>query len=945
MIFEKFTASVNQAILEDNLDLALSMLQTFVFAIVQDDSATGEVFGSKDLDLLCVQIGDRINSKRISPVSTPINGGEGILFIASHLEKLGGHSKVCIDTIRELVKTTKVNLAVTNIHQVFDPTDLKIECPIFTPKQFGGEVSTTNWLIDVVLSTNPKKIVLMNHHQDSACIAAMAPFLRSKEIIFFHHADHNLCLGLHLPNVAHIDPLNIGYFDCRYNEGISNNLFIPLAIKDRGVRSAKISNKDFNTCSSGSYGPKFGIPYKYKYFDFIIYRLLEKDGIHFHVGNIPKEELEDFKSLLAKEKISSERFVHIPYVDSLWEFIKDKSIDLYISSFPMAGARATMEVMGAGVPILMHDSSFHRYFSGKDTAYPNVFLWSTPNDFIGILNSLSFQDLMDASLSARKHYDQYHKDNLFIDYLNGGSKYLDIKPPALVEHMPDRLGTFLYKQELANENYRLLESKNIELSNALKASQEIALSWRATIVAMDRRYQRFLNIFNKASYYQRRVSTLFGIYGNPFKRGTYSYSILMDSFSLAAKLKIQEIKSLMRRELMEVSKVLSFNEKIRHDFSRRNRKNLSADILSNSRRVDIVVFDHFGGGGSNLYSDQFFTKELASKNSVLRVGFYDRNWYGLLYEPDKINLELYIFEELDILFEVMKISNLSKVVFNSVYGAPDLTSLSIAWKEFLKSSSTSLESKYIAHDFLPVCPSLHLLDYGAEYCGFPANVNKCDTCYGKLDLRPWTHNWVDIESIPKSAAGWRLQFKELIENIDEIEVFDEFAPEIFEKAYPSKIKKFSIHHVELDLHKKLRPVTRSSKLRIGILGGLSSIKGQSKVIDLANYFTNSDIGVPITVLGPSHGMPENVRMHGKYEIDQLPALVEELKINVILFPSIVPETYSYVLTEVFEMKLPVVCFDLGAQSSRVGQYPLGIVIPVDSSSKQIYEALVRAAVL
>jgi glycosyltransferase involved in cell wall biosynthesis len=44
-------------------------------------------------------------------------------------------------------------------------------------------------------------------------------------------------------------------------------------------------------------------------------------------------------------------------------------------------------------------------------------------------------------------------------------------------------------------------------------------------------------------------------------------------------------------------------------------------------------------------------------------------------------------------------------------------------------------------------------------------------------------------------------------------------------------------------------------------------------------------------------------------------------VNVLFFPSIWPETFSYVVGEMMALGLPIVAFDLGAPGERLRDYP------------------------
>ena len=61
---------------------------------------------------------------------------------------------------------------------------------------------------------------------------------------------------------------------------------------------------------------------------------------------------------------------------------------------------------------------------------------------------------------------------------------------------------------------------------------------------------------------------------------------------------------------------------------------------------------------------------------------------------------------------------------------------------------------------------------------------------------------------------------------------------------------------------------------------------------------------------------------GSDEREDLPDLIEAHAINMFLFPSIWPETFSYVVAGLTALKLPVVAFDLGAPAERLRSYGL-----------------------
>jgi glycosyltransferase involved in cell wall biosynthesis len=132
----------------------------------------------------------------------------------------------------------------------------------------------------------------------------------------------------------------------------------------------------------------------------------------------------------------------------------------------------------------------------------------------------------------------------------------------------------------------------------------------------------------------------------------------------------------------------------------------------------------------------------------------------------------------------------------------------------------------------------------------------------------------------------------------------------------------------------------TGSLHIGTLGTLSHMKGGSIVKMLCEHIDEQELDIPITVVGFSFSdIPPRINIHGSYTPNDLPIIVDKYGINVILMPSIIPETFSYTVSEAMEMGLPIVAFDIGAQGNRVKQYVLGKVVPLDSSPAVILAAI------
>jgi len=79
---------------------------------------------------------------------------------------------------------------------------------------------------------------------------------------------------------------------------------------------------------------------------------------------------------------------------------------------------------------------------------------------------------------------------------------------------------------------------------------------------------------------------------------------------------------------------------------------------------------------------------------------------------------------------------------------------------------------------------------------------------------------------------------------------------------------------------------------------------------------------------------------GRYEDAALAARIEEIAPDLILLPSVWPETFCYVLTPAAESGRPVAVFDLGAQARRLKEAGANaIYLPIELAGQP--EVLVK----
>jgi len=494
----------------------------------------------------------------------------------------------------------------------------------------------------------------------------------------------------------------------------------------------------------------------------------------------------------------------------------------------------------------------------------------------------------------------------------------------------DRQVAILQQQESAliadrDRQVAILQQQESDLRNEIEAFR-LSTSWRIT------------KPLREVSKLGGRLIRLVQIYQN-YRPGVNGFKRLL----------YQCINVLRKEGINGLRNKISSYERIIHQAS------LSTDSVSqqydNSQPIDLlhdyivqslvlqpaIIFDHNGGGGSNAYTNELVKNIHAEGGTVLRVYCFDAIWFvqwlgdGVLFHTSSI-------EEL---FEVLSALDSQNIIINSVYGYPDIKVAIAHIVVLAQTKNATLDFKI--HDFYALCPSPHLSDCEDKYCGVPQDVNICALCL--KDNHNWYHNWFPQENKPIDIITWRQPFNALFQAATTISVFDSSALEIVGKAFSleeSKIR--SVPH-ETDYFKCDKQIELSGPLHIGVLGTLSVPKGGDIVNAIYDYIDERKLKIPVTIVGSSYvATHPKITVHGNYVPDDLPIIISKQGINVILMPSIIPETFSYTISEAMKMGLPIVAFDIGAQGNRVKRYELGKVVPLGSSPDVILSAIQSALI-
>jgi glycosyltransferase involved in cell wall biosynthesis len=358
-------------------------------------------------------------------------------------------------------------------------------------------------------------------------------------------------------------------------------------------------------------------------------------------------------------------------------------------------------------------------------------------------------------------------------------------------------------------------------------------------------------------------------------------------------------------------------------FKELRRRNFSSKIDIKRLEIDkfTLYIDHSLGGGTNSFSAHVMSN---ITHDFLRLSY---NISALSYVVDihsKRGMESFFFNSFSSVTEFLKQLNFKEIIVNSIvsFEKPELLI------EFLvglkKAFKSNCRLNVMTHDFYSLCPSFNLIDMDGQFCNVP-DFKTCNKCLSKNShIGPSYHHSIDIES-------WRSLWFMLLSMSDKITFFSKSSKDIFLKAYPSlNNRKLAVipHTVEKLIKAKKINIEKTETLHIGVFGHFMFNKGSHIIESVANEINMQELDIKITLFGTTDRYIDNsvIEIKGDYNKQDLPMLIKKSGVNVVLFPSICPETFSYVTHEIIGLGLPIASFNLGAQAETISKYKNGLIL-------------------
>ncbi|MFC5500521.1 methyltransferase domain-containing protein [Caenimonas terrae] len=236
---------------------------------------------------------------------------------------------------------------------------------------------------------------------------------------------------------------------------------------------------------------------------------------------------------------------------------------------------------------------------------------------------------------------------------------------------------------------------------------------------------------------------------------------------------------------------------------------------------------------------------------------------------------------------------------------------------------------FTAHDFYSMCTQISLTDETDRYCG-ETGLGECAHCVPKAPAP----GGLDV-------AQWRARHAQLLSAARHVLAPSRDTARRFVRMFPAADVRLA-PHTDMDRlagvpAPEVLPLPADARLKVVVLGGLSRIKGADVLEDVASLAARARAPLEFHLIGHAYRdllkQPRAaLTVHGPYLESDLPGLLAWIKPDLIWFPALWPETYSYTLSSALVAGCPIVAPDIGSFPERLSGRRWTWVKPWDTAA-------------
>jgi hypothetical protein len=299
---------------------------------------------------------------------------EVILYVATEIYFVGGHTRL-LEDMASLLPEYQHILVLTDCGQRYRESGFTLGLLGQRCESAGlrvvilrgaGLVEKVKELDELIRAIAPGTVFLMAHHWDVIANAAVSGST-AQVVIYGHHCNFGPALG-----AARRDWIHVDYSDGA-REICSSVLQMPTILHDMTLRGTAApvdlirNDREVRgvTCASPH---KFAGRDPYSYAEMLC--ALFKAGVtkFWHVGGLPEAQIAEIADELSGSGIDPGVLEVIPGTLSLYDFIHACRPDFFLAPHPISSARAVLEAMAAGLPVITspHQSPLLEFYADRE---------------------------------------------------------------------------------------------------------------------------------------------------------------------------------------------------------------------------------------------------------------------------------------------------------------------------------------------------------------------------------------------------------------------------------------------------------------------------------------------------------------------------------------------------------------------------------------------------
>lgn len=359
---------------------------------------------------------------------------------------------------------------------------------------------------------------------------------------------------------------------------------------------------------------------------------------------------------------------------------------------------------------------------------------------------------------------------------------------------------------------------------------------------------------------------------------------------------------------------------ISQDPARALRTETLIQLFAMQDKPKVVCISHKLGGGAQQHVDELasyyqgealfiqLTPEI--EGQTVTLSFFDQG------KRLKDGLHFDINQEYDKLLELLRALGVGHVHFHHAMGVhPRL---------WVLAEALGCQHDLTIHDYYLVNGNPTLTDQEARYVDCERE-DFDQACAGHYPLP---------EGL--TASQWRLNQELLVSTARQVIFPSQDCATRFQRFFNTPNAVVAWHPDYLSSQPYPEPLWRYTggrPLRVLVAGAISREKGAELLEAVADALPSAE--VEFHLMGYAYrALSSSVKTYGPYDNSQVAGLVQDIAPDVIWYPALWPETYSYTLSIALRLGLPAVVPNLGAFAERVAGRPFTAVCPWDQSVEQ-----------